>query len=203
MLSRTARESTRGRGAPAAIVTRHPPRSSGACVGAARPDLQGLRPDRLVEFGCSDGEWRRARIAGPPRARLRFRHPAIPAARPSHRGSTPARALERAGLGSDAGSDEADPLAREHSLLAALYAAAVHPAESTVRCTHIEIPQVAETSRVMGHSPWWVWGFEHGVNEHAVAIGNQTVFSNEPIEERPGLIGMHLVELGLERGRSA
>ena len=48
---------------------------------------------------------------------------------------------------------------------------------SSVRCTHVEIPQVAETYAVMGHSPWWVWGFEHGVNEHAVAIGNETVFS--------------------------
>ncbi len=71
------------------------------------------------------------------------------------------------------------------------------------RCTHIEIPQVAETYAVMGHSPWWVWGFEHGVNEHAVAIGNETVFSKEAIEERPGLIGMDLVRLGLERGRTA
>ena len=50
-------------------------------------------------------------------------------------------------------------------------AAAHHPSAGRVRCTHIEIPQVAETYRVMGHSPWWVFGFEHGVNEHAVAIG--------------------------------
>ena len=78
-----------------------------------------------------------------------------------------------------------------------------YPAGATLRCTHIEIPQVAETYRVMGHSPWWVWGLEHGVNEHAVAIGNHTVFSNEPIEAEPGLIGMDLVRLGLERGRSA
>jgi secernin len=80
---------------------------------------------------------------------------------------------------------------------------AMHPPGSTVRCTHVEIPQVAETYRVMGHSPWWVYGFEHGVNEHAVAIGNETVFSKEPVEEKPGLIGMDLVRLGLERGRSA
>ncbi len=52
---------------------------------------------------------------------------------------------------------------------------------SMLSCTHVEIPQVAESYRVMGHSPWWVWGFEHGVNEHAVAIGNHTVFSNDPI----------------------
>jgi dipeptidase len=81
--------------------------------------------------------------------------------------------------------------------------AAFHSPGSSVRCTHIEIPQVAETYAVMGHSPWWVWGFEHGVNEHAVAIGNETVFSREAIEEQPGLIGMDLVRLGLERGRSA
>jgi secernin len=67
----------------------------------------------------------------------------------------------------------------------------------------VTIPQVAETYRVMGHSPWWVWGFEHGVNEYGVAIGNQSVFSREPVEEVPGLIGMDLVRLGLERGRDA
>jgi dipeptidase len=84
-----------------------------------------------------------------------------------------------------------------------LHAAAHHPPDARLRCTHIEIPQVAETYRSMGHSPWWVWGFEHGVNEHGVAIGNHTVFSKEPIDAEPGLIGMDLVRLGLERGRDA
>jgi secernin len=79
----------------------------------------------------------------------------------------------------------------------------MHPPRSVARCTYVQIPQVAETYRVMGHSPWWVWGFEQGVNEHGLAIGNQTIFSNEPIEERLGLIGMDLVRLGLERGRDA
>ncbi|HKJ25109.1 MAG TPA: C69 family dipeptidase [Myxococcota bacterium] len=81
--------------------------------------------------------------------------------------------------------------------------AANHPPGSSVVCTHVAIPQVSETYAVMGHSPWWVWGFEHGVNEHRVAIGNLTVFSREPVEEAPGLIGMDLVRLGLERGRTA
>jgi secernin len=83
------------------------------------------------------------------------------------------------------------------------FPAALHPRGAVVDCTHISIPQVAETYRVMGHSPWWVWGFEHGLNEHGVAIGNQTVFSREHVEERPGLIGMDLVRLGLERGRDS
>jgi len=43
----------------------------------------------------------------------------------------------------------------------------------------------AETYAVMGHSPWWVWGFEQGVNEHASRSANETVFSKEEIEERP------------------
>jgi dipeptidase len=96
---------------------------------------------------------------------------------------------------SDRRGEECQPLVQ--------FAGANHSPHSRIRCTHIEIPQVAETYRVLGHSPWWVWGFEHGVNEHAVAIGNHSIFSNEPIEEEPGLIGMDLVRLGLERGRSA
>ena len=58
---------------------------------------------------------------------------------------------------------------------------AFHPTGARVRCTHVEIPQVDHTLRVLGHSPWWVWGFEHGVNEHRVAVGNLTVFSREPV----------------------
>ena len=99
------------------------------------------------------------------------------------------------GKNSDRKSGECQPLVQ--------FAEASHPADATVRCSNIEIPQVAESYGVLGHSPWWVWGFEHGVNEHAVAIGNLQVFSNETVEAKPGLIGMDLVRLGLERGRSA
>lgn len=77
-----------------------------------------------------------------------------------------------------------------------------HAAGSALRCTYIEIPQVAETFRLIGSRPFWCWGFEHGLNEHGVAIGNHTVFSKEPLAGK-GLIGMDLVRLGLERGRSA
>lgn len=83
------------------------------------------------------------------------------------------------------------------------FPAAFHPRGSTLACTHVEIDQVAETYRVMGHSPDWCWGFEQGVNEHGVAIGNHATWSREPLEEQPGLIGMDLVRLGLERGRDA
>ena len=97
------------------------------------------------------------------------------------------------GKNSDRKAGECQPFVR--------FAEAQHAAGSPLHCTHISIPQVPETYRIMGHSPWWVWGFEHGVNENGLAIGNQAVFSLEGVEERPGLIGMDLVRLALERSR--
>src|SRR5579885_2430443 len=77
-----------------------------------------------------------------------------------------------------------------------------HPRGARVRCQYIEIPQVEQTAAVLGSQPYWLWGFEHGVNEHRVAIGNETVFAREPLGDT-GLLGMDLVRLGLERGRTA
>ena len=63
-------------------------------------------------------------------------------------------------------------------------------------------PQAAETWEVIGPRPYWLWGFEIGVNEWGVAIGNEAVHTREPDEE-VALIGMDLVRLGLERARTA
>lgn len=73
---------------------------------------------------------------------------------------------------------------------------------ASLRCQYLEIPDVTQTAAVVGSQPWWLWGFEHGVNEHRVAIGNETVYCKEPLGP-VGLIGMDLVRLGLERGHSA
>jgi dipeptidase len=77
-----------------------------------------------------------------------------------------------------------------------------HPAGTMLRCQYIEIPQVAETAAIIASRPFWLWGFEHGLNEHGVAIGNHTVFTRDPLGS-VGLGGMDLVRLGLERSRSA
>ena len=55
----------------------------------------------------------------------------------------------------------------------------------------------------IGSKPWWIWGFEHGINECGVAIGNEAEWSWIPAVEENLLLGMDLLRLGLERGATA
>lgn len=71
-----------------------------------------------------------------------------------------------------------------------------------LKCTYITIPQVSETFAVILSQPWWMWGAEIGCNEYGVAIGNEAVATKEPLEDI-GLLGMDLLRLGLERGKTA
>ncbi|MCL5670529.1 MAG: hypothetical protein M1423_04420, partial [Acidobacteria bacterium] len=57
-----------------------------------------------------------------------------------------------------------------------------HAAGEKVKCTYIEIPQVADTYEHFGSKLWWAFGYEQGMNEHGVAIGNAAVFSKEPLQ---------------------
>lgn len=77
-----------------------------------------------------------------------------------------------------------------------------HAEGAVRRWQYLEVPEAPETWAFVGSRPHWLRGLEHGVNEHRVAIGNEMVFTREPLGPR-GLLGMDLVQLGLERARTA
>ncbi len=77
------------------------------------------------------------------------------------------------------------------------------PGGGTLRTGYAAMPDAGAHS-VLGSRPDWLWGLEHGVNEHRVAIGNEKVWTTlDPAKEPEALIGMDLVRLGLERGSTA
>lgn len=78
-----------------------------------------------------------------------------------------------------------------------------HAPGERVKCTYIEIPQVAETYEHIGSKIWWAFGYEAGMNEYGVAIGNEAVWSKEGFQWGDGLLGMDLLRLGLERAKTA
>jgi secernin len=76
-------------------------------------------------------------------------------------------------------------------------------AGGTLRTTYLEIDD-AGAHALVGSRPSWMWGLEHGVNEHRVAIGNERIYTiDDPHTVPPALVGMDLVRLGLERGSTA
>jgi secernin len=85
------------------------------------------------------------------------------------------------------------------------YQGAAHTAGSTVQCTYISIPQANTTHAVLLSQIDWMWGAEHGTNEHGVVIGNEAVWTVVEDEDLAikRLLGMDLVRLGLERGSTA
>lgn len=88
-----------------------------------------------------------------------------------------------------------------------------HPAGASIELEYRTIPQVRRTYATVGSSPYWCWGYEEGVNEFGVAIGNEAIFTKTFADAvaaskagKPpelGLLGMDLLRLGLERGRTA
>ena len=80
---------------------------------------------------------------------------------------------------------------------------ASHEPGATVQCTYVQIPQVPETYEVLLSKPFWIWGCEMGANECGLAIANEAVFTKEAYDKEPGLIGMDIVRLALERASTA
>jgi secernin len=82
-----------------------------------------------------------------------------------------------------------------------------------LRLAYVEIADAGLTLAHVGASPYWCWGHELGVNERGVAIGNEALFTRDLARNQeaaragdppePGILGMELLRLGLERGRTA
>lgn len=80
-----------------------------------------------------------------------------------------------------------------------------HPRRSgsaTTETQYLTVPG-AEAGAFLGSRPTWLWGCEHGVNEHGVMIGNEKIFTvDSPRRLPPALLGMDIVRLVLERART-
>lgn len=82
-----------------------------------------------------------------------------------------------------------------------------------IELAYVTLDQVSERFATLGSSPYWCWGYEEGYNEYGVAIGNEAVYTkdlkeNTALEENGqpvdrGILGMELIRLGLERGKTA
>lgn len=72
-----------------------------------------------------------------------------------------------------------------------------------LHCTHLSVPQAEHTYAVLGSRPYWIWGFEMGLNECGLIIGNEAQGSRCEAETEEGLLGMDMLRLALERAKTA
>ena len=71
---------------------------------------------------------------------------------------------------------------------------AEHARGETVQCTYISVPQAEKTYGVLGSKPYWIWGYEMGVNEKGVMIGNEAQGSRAAeTGDENALLGMDLL----------
>jgi secernin len=87
------------------------------------------------------------------------------------------------------------------------------PAESQLQLEYVTLPQAQHTFATLGSSPYWCWGYEEGINEYGVVIGNEAIYTRTFLsgaeayqtDNGPelGLLGMDLIRLTLERSRTA
>lgn len=71
---------------------------------------------------------------------------------------------------------------------------------------------MAQTYAHVGSAPYWCWGYEMGINEHGLAIGNEATYSRDLADRATkaesgesyerGLVGMEVLRLALERART-
>ena len=89
----------------------------------------------------------------------------------------------------------------EYQCLEAHPRISVRPEEQ--QTTYIKVPITSPGHAIIIGRPYWMWGAEMGVNEHAVAIGNEAVFTRLVDKNKNGLLGMDLLRLALEQATNA
>ncbi len=79
------------------------------------------------------------------------------------------------------------------------------PRGRSLRTQYLDLgPDPGAAALWVASQPAWLWGLEHGINEHRVAIGNQTVYTIDDRWAAPAaLLGMDIVRLALERASTA
>jgi secernin len=86
-------------------------------------------------------------------------------------------------------------------------------ADSHIQLEYIRLPQVETTYTTLGASHYWCWGYEEGINEYGIAIGNEAIYTktfkqltsahHAGKHVECGLLGMDLIRLALERSQTA
>ncbi|MFW6146853.1 MAG: C69 family dipeptidase [Thermodesulfobacteriota bacterium] len=78
---------------------------------------------------------------------------------------------------------------------------------SVIQCSYVAVSEANHVFSTLGCRPYWCWGYETGINEAGVVGGNTAVFTRSLRHRRdqdiPGLTGMDLLRLGLERSKTA
>jgi secernin len=71
-----------------------------------------------------------------------------------------------------------------------------------LQAQYLELPQARQTFTVLGSQPHGYWGYDHGLNEHRLAVGCVPLYSTLTCRG-PALVGTDLVRLVLERCQTA
>ncbi|MHA1819692.1 MAG: carcinine hydrolase/isopenicillin-N N-acyltransferase family protein [Promethearchaeota archaeon] len=77
-----------------------------------------------------------------------------------------------------------------------------HDSLEKEKCTYLTLPQAEETYDTILFQPFWMFGGEMGVNQFGLVIGNEAVFTTEPLSDK-GLLGMDMIRLALTRKKTA
>eukprot|EP01022_Parablepharisma_sp_SALTPOND_P015135 TRINITY_DN2113_c0_g1_i1.p1 TRINITY_DN2113_c0_g1~~TRINITY_DN2113_c0_g1_i1.p1 ORF type:complete len:508 (-),score=26.70 TRINITY_DN2113_c0_g1_i1:1458-2981(-) len=75
---------------------------------------------------------------------------------------------------------------------------------ATQKCTYISVQEPKESNAMFLSKPDKKWGGEMGVNSFGVAIGNEAVFTKEPLVKTPtALTGMDFIRLALQQSKTS